>query len=77
MLSDVFLQDVYHPYITQRTLLPLIYCFLPYKTSVTYRKAFLSLCDYIDPQVVFADFEEAIHSTVQKKNMAIGKHEEM
>jgi hypothetical protein len=46
--------------------LPLIYCFLPDKTSVTYGKAFSTLCDYIDPQVVFADFEEAIHLAIRK-----------
>jgi len=46
--------------------LPLIYCFLPNKTSVTYGKAFSALCDYIDPQVVFADFEEAIHFAIRK-----------
>ncbi|KAF0701804.1 MULE domain-containing protein [Aphis craccivora] len=46
--------------------LPLIYCFLPNKTSVTYGKAFSALCEYIDPQVVFADFEEAIHFAIRK-----------
>lgn len=46
--------------------LPLIYCFLPDKTSVTYGKAFSALCDHLNPQVVFVDFEEAIHIALRK-----------
>jgi len=45
--------------------LPLIYCFLPDKTSVIYGKS-LALCDHLNPQVVFVDFEEAIHIALLK-----------
>ncbi|KAE9523573.1 hypothetical protein AGLY_016125 [Aphis glycines] len=36
------------------------------KTSVTYGKAFSALCDHLNLQVVFVDFEEAIHIALQK-----------
>jgi len=46
--------------------LPFIYCFLPDKISVTYGKAFSALYDHLNPQVVFVDFEEAIHIALRK-----------
>jgi hypothetical protein len=40
--------------------LPLIYCFLLDKISVNYGKSFSALCDHLNPEVVFVDFEEHI-----------------
>lgn len=54
------------PSMFKRHYLPLIYYVLFYKTSVTNGKAFLVFCDYMNPYVVFVDFEEAIHSAVEQ-----------
>jgi hypothetical protein len=54
-----------------RHYLSLIYCYLPNKTSITYRKAFSVLCKHLYPEVFSIDFEEAIHSALRKTWLSI------